>query len=232
MWHRFHAARFQCARHDHRVHAYARHRPAVDVDGVHLLRSHHAVHLLIDAVERDALGRIDFHADSELFILQPLPELAFWIALLNRHSGLSRCHNRCRGVLFCGAQRFHHVGHRADMRGRGSAASRANSAKYCGEDFGYTMRSPSRLGNPALGMPLMQQLGVFESSCRIGSSDCGPSVQFAPITWTFLSFKREAARKGRTSPNVVPSSEYVSCATIGRLENERIASMASRISST
>src|SRR5256884_8640348 len=88
-----------------------------------------------------------------------------------------------------------------------AAASRANSAKYCGDDFGYTMRSPSRLGKPALGMPLVRLSSTAASSCKIGSSACGPSVQFAPITCTFLLFSCAAASEGRMSPWVVPSSE-------------------------
>src|SRR5205814_4921120 len=37
------------------------------------------------------------------------------------------------------------------------AASRANNAKYSGEDFGYTMRSPSRFGKHAFAMPLTRR---------------------------------------------------------------------------
>ena len=89
------------------------------------------------------------------------------------------------------------------------------------------MRSPSRLGNPALGMPLTRTSSTPASWPRIGSSDCGPSVQFAPMTCTFFVLSCAAASAGLKSPYAVPSSEYVSCAMIGRPENERIASIAS-----
>src|SRR5205085_1590094 len=81
-------------------------------------------------------------------------------------------------------------------------------------------------GKPALGMALMRMSSTAASSCKIGSKACGPSVQFAPITWTFLFFSCLAASVGRMSPCVVPSSEYVSCATMGKPENERMASTA------
>ena len=78
---RFNASRFEGARDDQRVHAHARHGPAVDVNGVDLARSHNLVDLLEDAVERKPLGRIDFHADAEFLFLQFFPELAFGNAL-------------------------------------------------------------------------------------------------------------------------------------------------------
>ena len=68
------------------------------------------------------------------------------------------------------------------MRTPSAAASRAKSAKYSGDDFGYTMRSPSRLGKPAFGIPLTRTSSTAASSPRTGSSACGPSVQFAPMT--------------------------------------------------
>ena len=74
------------------------------------------------------------------------------------------------------------------------------------------MRSPSRFGKPALGIPLTRIRRHSASSRRIFSSACGPSVQFAPMTCTF--FARRAAAAGRRSPYVVPSSE------IGKLGND------------
>jgi hypothetical protein len=80
----FHTARFERTGNHQRVHPHARHRSAVDVDRVHLARRHHLVHLLEDAVERESLWRIDFHADRELFFLQLFPEPALGLARRDR----------------------------------------------------------------------------------------------------------------------------------------------------
>ena len=54
------------------------------------------------------------------------------------------------------------------------------------------MRSPTRLGNPTLGMA-ESGLPVPPSPSRMPSSDCGPSVQFAPMACTFCAARRAAA---------------------------------------
>ena len=88
------------------------------------------------------------------------------------------------------------------------------------------MRSPMRCGKPALGMALSGMLAAAASSRSTGSRSCGPIVQFAPTACTSSAFNFSQASAGRVPPNVVPSSEYVSCATTGSRENERIASIA------
>jgi len=93
------------------------------------------------------------------------------------------------------------------MRTPSAAASRAKRAKYSGEDFGYTMRSPSRLGKPALGMPLMRRSSTRLAPEEWEASDCGPSVQLAPMICTFLFFSSAQPAPGRISPKIVPSSE-------------------------
>jgi len=77
----FDAAGFQSPCHNERVHSHAGHRAAIDVDGVDAAGSHDVVDLLVNALERDAFGRIDLHADGEFLVLQFFPELAFRLAL-------------------------------------------------------------------------------------------------------------------------------------------------------
>ena len=48
------------------VHADASQRAAIDVDGIDAAGGHDFVHLLEDAIEGDALGRIDFHAKRRI----------------------------------------------------------------------------------------------------------------------------------------------------------------------
>src|SRR4029077_12403577 len=79
----FDASGFERAGDDQGVHADAGHGSTIDVNGIHFFRRHDFIHLLIDAIERKALGRIDFHADDELFFLEFLPEFPLRIALGN-----------------------------------------------------------------------------------------------------------------------------------------------------
>src|SRR5467141_3300358 len=81
----FEAEGFESAGHNQSVHANAGHGSAVDIDGIHLFGGHHPVDLLVDTLERKALWRIDFHADSEFFCLKILPEFTFRLAFGNRH---------------------------------------------------------------------------------------------------------------------------------------------------
>src|SRR5271157_3054177 len=117
---------FQSAGDNERVHAHASHRAAIDVDGVHLFGSHYFVNLLVDAIERKALGRIDLHANGEFLFLQFFPELALRFPLLYRHRVFHGFHDR-RGVSFPGMQRFHRFGHGADVRGRGATTPAKNA---------------------------------------------------------------------------------------------------------
>src|SRR6266404_7998346 len=73
VWHGFHAARFQRSRGDQRVHAYAGHRAAVNIDRIDFARGHDLIDLLVDSVERNALWRIDFYTDGEFIFLQLFP---------------------------------------------------------------------------------------------------------------------------------------------------------------
>ena len=83
----FHAARFESAGNDECVHADASHGAGIDVDGMHFAGGHDLVDLLVDAIERNALGRVDFHADLEFSGLQVFPELAFRRAIDWRSGG-------------------------------------------------------------------------------------------------------------------------------------------------
>ena len=115
--------RFQGTGNDERIHTHARHRATVDVDGVHLLRGHYFVHLLENAVEGEALRRIDFHTHYKFFFLQLLPELAFGLALRNGSGFGHRFHyRRCRMSL-CRTERFDGFRHRANVRRRRAAAT-------------------------------------------------------------------------------------------------------------
>ena len=80
----FDAAGFQSAGHNQRVHADAGHGSAVDVDGIHFFRGHDLVDLLEDALEREALGRIDFQADAEFLFLKLFPEPTLGLAMGHR----------------------------------------------------------------------------------------------------------------------------------------------------
>src|SRR6202158_1112065 len=80
----FDAAGSQRAGHNQGVHADAGHGSAIDVDGIHFFGRHNLVDLLEDAVERESLGRIDFHADGEFFFLEFFPELALRLAMGSR----------------------------------------------------------------------------------------------------------------------------------------------------
>ena len=147
-----HAARFQRSGHHHRVHAHARQRAAIDVDGVHVPAGHHFIHLFEHAIERDALGRIDLDGNHKFARLHLAPEAAFRFAL----RGGRRCAALCavargRELAACACARFAgRVTASASarmcsgevpqqppmMRAPMAAASRANSAKYSGEDRG------------------------------------------------------------------------------------------------
>ena len=93
------------------------------------------------------------------------------------------------------------------------------------------MRSPTRLGNPTLGIADNGTPPSGAHSSITPSRSCGPMVQFAPMAWTSFSLTFSHTSWGRMPPSVRPSSENVISATIGNLENERMASMASNSSS-
>ena len=131
MRHGFHAARFQRPRDDQRIHADARHRAAVDVDGVHFLRGHDFVDLLVNALERNPFRRIDLHADGKFFLLQFFPELAFWFAFRNAARVVHWNVNRVMRLILRGPQRLYRLGHRANVRRSRAAASAENPHADC-----------------------------------------------------------------------------------------------------
>ena len=70
---RFHSARLQGSGQHQRVHAHAGQRAAIDVDGIHAAAGDDLVHLLEDAFERNALGRIDLHRNAKFAGLELAP---------------------------------------------------------------------------------------------------------------------------------------------------------------
>ena len=67
------AARLQGAGQHQGVHAYASQGAAIDVDGSHAAARNDLVHLLEDALERNALRRIDLDGDGKLPRFEPAP---------------------------------------------------------------------------------------------------------------------------------------------------------------
>ena len=63
MRNRFEAVGFERAGEHERVHSDAGERAAIDVNRIHVADGHDAAHLLDDAVDGNALGRINFHGD-------------------------------------------------------------------------------------------------------------------------------------------------------------------------
>src|SRR6202050_5757902 len=72
----FEAVGFERASENQGVHSDARESPAIDVNGVYLTRSDDPAGLFDDALDRDALGRIDLDGDDEFLFLDFAPELA------------------------------------------------------------------------------------------------------------------------------------------------------------
>ncbi len=93
-------------------------------------RGHDFVDLLVDAVQRDTFGRIDFHTNGEFLLLQFFPEFAFRVTLQDRR----RLHglHLSDGSCLHGPQRLHGFGHGADMRGRGATAAAENAHAEAG----------------------------------------------------------------------------------------------------
>ena len=123
----FDASGFQRTGHNQGVHANARHRATVDVDGVDFLRRHHFVHFLEDALERKAFRWIDLHAEGELLCLEFSPEFAFWFSLGNGSRFRHRCNRMRSSMCFCRTKRFHSFSHGANVRGRRAAAAAENA---------------------------------------------------------------------------------------------------------
>ena len=154
------------------------------------------VHLLVNPVERDTFRRIDFHGDDELLPLGFCSRCRFRVRA-------SRCVSRTlRAVLPLpdaalraprDGKLFHRLGHGADVFRRCAAASAENPyAERCGilREVREIFRRRSRIDGAIAHAPRKADIGhraarnravPRESSSSIGSSDCGPSVQFVPI---------------------------------------------------
>ena len=166
---RFDAARLQRAGHHHGVHAHARQRAAVDVDGVDAASGHDLVHLLEHAIQRDALGRIDFDRNEQTVPPATSARERFPArAIAGRASAGASWRTRtlaCAVLLSFGRpQLLHRLGHRTNVFRSGAAASaddaRAQRHRVARKQRKSTpAKSADRRcdrrrawGNPALGM--------------------------------------------------------------------------------
>ena len=173
------------------------------------------------STESDKLSRLDF-----------LPETAFRIALARmRSTGSARarrfaplapvvapdaissplppCARMCSGVV------PQHPPSNAHAERGGFAREQREIFRRrprIDDAIAHALRE-SRIGHRATAESRQCRRKLFQ----IGSSDCGPSVQFVPMACTFLVAKFRGGIRGRVPPDAVPSSEKVICATMGNL---------------
>ena len=215
-------------------------RAAVDVDGIDVAGGHDFVDLLEHALERDALGRIDFDAKPRILRLQFAPEFAFRLALGRRSTGRLRTRftsmrerrlSRGRSIFTASAMARMCAGRRAAAAAQNARAHGGGFAREKRKIFRRRTRIDDAvayaLGKAGIGHAA--DADVRDSGQFLQNRQQGLRAERAVRADDLHIFMLPVARRlrrGASRRSVVPSSEKVSCATMGSAENERMASMA------
>src|ERR1700689_4279650 len=126
----FEAVGFEGPGENEGVHADARESSAIDVNGIHFSRSDDAAGLFDDALDGDALGRIDLDGDDEFLFLDFAPELAVRFARGDTAKSFGRLEDFYgtwlggrRAAVRGGTNFLHSFGEGANVFRRSSAAA-------------------------------------------------------------------------------------------------------------